>query len=31
MVTHDPEVAARANRTLQLKDGRLVTENGSAQ
>ncbi len=23
MVTHDPEVAARANRTVQIKDGRL--------
>jgi ABC-type lipoprotein export system ATPase subunit len=31
MVTHDPEVAAHANRTLQLKDGHLVTGNGSAK
>jgi ABC-type lipoprotein export system ATPase subunit len=31
MVTHDPEVAAHADRILQLKDGRLVTENGSAK
>jgi ABC-type lipoprotein export system ATPase subunit len=31
MVTHDPEVAARAERILQLKDGHLVTKNGSAK
>jgi ABC-type lipoprotein export system ATPase subunit len=31
MVTHDPEVAAHADRILQLKDGRLVTGNGSVQ
>ena len=31
MVTHDPEVAAHADRILQLKDGHLVTGNGSAQ
>ncbi len=29
MVTHDPEVAAYADRILQLKDGHLVTGNGS--
>ena len=27
MVTHDPEVAAHANRILQLKDGQLVNNN----
>jgi ABC-type lipoprotein export system ATPase subunit len=31
MVTHDPEVAAHADRILQLKDGRLMTGNGSIQ
>lgn len=31
MVTHDPEVAACADRILQLKDGHLVTGNGSVQ
>ena len=31
MVTHDPEVAAHADRILQLKDGHLMTENGSAK
>jgi ABC-type lipoprotein export system ATPase subunit len=31
MVTHDPEVAAHADRILQLKDGQLVTGNGSAK
>jgi ABC-type lipoprotein export system ATPase subunit len=31
MVTHDPEVAAHADRILQLKDGCLATENGSAK
>jgi ABC-type lipoprotein export system ATPase subunit len=31
MVTHDPEVAAHADRILQLKDGHLVTGNGSAK
>lgn len=31
MVTHDPEVAAHAERILQLKDGHLVTGNGRAQ
>ncbi len=31
MVTHDPEVAAHAERILQLKDGRLVTEDGQLQ
>jgi ABC-type lipoprotein export system ATPase subunit len=31
MVTHDPEVAAHADRILHLKDGRLATENGSAK
>jgi putative ABC transport system ATP-binding protein len=30
MVTHDPAVAARADRTLQLSDGQLVTGNGRA-
>jgi putative ABC transport system ATP-binding protein len=29
MVTHDPEVAAHADRILQLKDGRLIASNGS--
>lgn len=29
MVTHDPEVAAHADRILQLKDGHLVAGNGS--
>jgi putative ABC transport system ATP-binding protein len=28
MVTHDPEVAARAKRILQLKDGQLINGNG---
>lgn len=31
MVTHDPEVAAHADRILQLKDGHLVARNGSAK
>jgi len=31
MVTHDPEVAAHADRILQLKDGRLVAANGDPQ
>lgn len=31
MVTHDPEVAAHAGRTLQLKDGHLVAKNGSGK
>ncbi|HMN00158.1 MAG TPA: ABC transporter ATP-binding protein [Anaerolineales bacterium] len=31
MVTHDPEVAAHADRILQLKDGRLLVRNGSAK
>ncbi len=31
MVTHDPEVAAHADRTLKLKDGHLLVENGSAK
>jgi len=31
MVTHDPEVAARAGRILQLKDGHLVAGNGGAR
>lgn len=31
MVTHDPEVAAHADRILQLKDGRLHVENGSVK
>ena len=31
MVTHDPEVAAAAGRTVQLKDGHLVTGNGKAK
>ena len=31
MVTHDPEVAAHADRILQLKDGHLITGNGSAK
>ena len=29
MVTHDPATAARADRRLGLKDGRLITENGT--
>ena len=29
MVTHDPEVAARAGRIIQLKDGHLVARNGN--
>ena len=29
MVTHDPEVAAHADRILQLKDGRLIARTGS--
>ena len=29
MVTHDPAVAARAGRIIQLKDGHLVTGNGA--
>jgi ABC-type lipoprotein export system ATPase subunit len=29
MVTHDPEVAAHAERILRLKDGRLIASNGS--
>jgi ABC-type lipoprotein export system ATPase subunit len=31
MVTHDPEVAAHADRLVQLKDGRLLTEVGKEQ
>jgi len=31
VVTHDPEVAARAGRILQLKDGHLVAGNGGAR
>ena len=31
MVTHDAEVAAHADRILQLKDGHLVIKNGSAK
>lgn len=31
MVTHDPEVAAHADRILQLKDGHLVAGNGSVK
>jgi len=31
MVTHDPEVAAHADRTLQLKDGHLLVKNGSVK
>jgi len=31
MVTHDPEVAAHADRTLQLKDGRLIAGNGGSK
>jgi putative ABC transport system ATP-binding protein len=31
MVTHDSEVAAHADRILQLKDGRLIVRNGSAK
>jgi len=31
MVTHDPEVAAHADRILQLKDGHLIVGNGSAK
>ena len=31
MVTHDSEVAAHADRILQLKDGHLITGNGSAK
>lgn len=31
MVTHDPEVAAHADRTLQLKDGHLLVGNGSTK
>jgi putative ABC transport system ATP-binding protein len=31
MVTHDPEMAARAGRLLQLKDGRLVAGDGGAR
>lgn len=31
MVTHDSEVAAHADRILQLKDGRLIVGNGSAK
>ena len=30
MVTHDSEVAAHADRILQVKDGRLIVRNGSA-
>lgn len=31
MVTHDPEVAAHADRILQLKDGHLIAGNGSTK
>ena len=31
MVTHDSEVAAHADRILQLKDGHLIARNGSAK
>jgi putative ABC transport system ATP-binding protein len=31
MVTHDPEVAAHADRTLQLRDGQLAAENGGTE
>ena len=31
MVTHDPEVAAHADRILQLKDGHLIAGNGNKQ
>lgn len=30
MVTHDPKAAARANRLLRLRDGKLQTEGGSS-
>jgi predicted ABC-type transport system involved in lysophospholipase L1 biosynthesis ATPase subunit len=29
MVTHDPADAARANRVIRLKDGRVVTDGGA--
>ena len=29
MVTHDPEIASRADRILQLKDGRLADKDGA--
>jgi ABC-type lipoprotein export system ATPase subunit len=31
MFTHDSEVAAHADRILQLKDGLLINSNGSAK
>ncbi len=31
MVTHDPSIAERAGRTLQMKDGRVVSDQRSAR
>lgn len=29
MITHEPEIAAHAKRTIQIRDGRLIDENGN--
>ena len=31
IVTHDPKVAARCHRTIQMADGKIVRENSQAE